>query len=69
MSNGMCPSTKSINEPKRYKIPSNNYGITANEAAETLLKAEEIKQNKPLLKAALAELKSRKKSIETITNG
>ena len=50
-------------EPKTWKIPSRSYGITASEAAEVLLTAEEIKGNKPLLKVALADLKAKKKAI------
>lgn len=53
--------------PKEYKIPSRSYGITADEAAETLLTAEEIKANKPLIKAALTSLKAKKKAINKIT--
>ena len=41
-----------IPEPKRFIIPSSSYGITASEAAETLTRAEEIKANKELHKAA-----------------
>lgn len=54
------------NEPKTYKIPSRSYGITASEAADTLLQAEEIKGNKPLAKAAMADLKGRKKALAKI---
>jgi len=39
-------------EPKRYKVPSNDYGITASDAADTLIRAEEIKGNKELHNAA-----------------
>ena len=39
-------------EPKRFKIPSRSFGITAEDAAEDLALAEEIKMNKPLLAAA-----------------
>jgi len=53
-------------QPKTYKIPSRSYGITASEAADTLLQAEEIKKNKPLNKVALAELKAKKKAISEI---
>ena len=53
-------------EPKTYKIPSRDWGITANEAADTLLQAEEIKKNKPLLKVALADLKARQKALAKI---
>lgn len=50
-------------EPKEYKIPSRSYGITADEAAETLMTHQEIKDNKPLHKAALTVLKAKQKSI------
>ena len=39
-------------EPKTYIIPSRSYGISSNEAVDILVAAEEIKQNKPLLRAA-----------------
>ena len=39
-------------EPKRYKIPSDDYGITASRAADILVQAEEIKANKELHNAA-----------------
>jgi len=55
-------------EPKRYKISSNSYGITCGEAADTLLRAAEIKANKPLLKAALADLKTRKKALSSLVD-
>lgn len=54
------------NEPKRYKIPSSSYGITAGEAADTLLRAAEIKANKPLYKASLTDLRERKKALNKI---
>lgn len=57
----------STKEPKTYKIPSRDWGITASEAADTLLSAAEIKKNEPLLKVALADLKARKKAIEEVT--
>lgn len=50
-------------KPKEYIIPSRNWGITADEAAETLLTYQEIKDNKPLHKAALAVLKDKQKAI------
>lgn len=53
-------------QPKTYKIPSRDWGITAGEAADILLSAVEIKKNKPLLKVALADLKARKKALSTI---
>ena len=50
--------------PKEYTIHSRSYGITANEAADTLLTHREIRKNTPLLKAALANLKQRKAAID-----
>jgi len=47
----MAQPTK-FKEPKRYKIPSSDYGVTASDAAETLVRAEEIKANKELHNAA-----------------
>lgn len=49
---------------KEFKIPSRSYGITADEAGETLITAEEIKANKPLAKAAAASLEAKKKAID-----
>ena len=53
-------------EPKTWKIPSRDWGISASEAGDIMLSAEEIKKNKPLLKAALADLKARKKALDKI---
>ena len=44
------PST--MKEPKRYKIPSSDYGITASDAADTLVRAKEIEGNEELYNAA-----------------
>ena len=52
MQGEVAMASPSFKEPKRYKIPSDSYGITASSAAETLTRAEEIKQNKELYKAA-----------------
>lgn len=52
--------------PKEWKIPSRSYGISADEAAEVLITAEEIKGNKSLAKAALVSLKAKKKAIEKV---
>lgn len=54
-------------EPKTYKIPSRDWGITAGEAADILVSAQEIKKNKALHKLALADLKARKKAIDAVT--
>ena len=50
--NGDIAMPTTLKEPKRYKIPSNDYGITASDAADTLVRAEEIKGNKDLYNAA-----------------
>lgn len=54
-------------DPKTYKIPSRDWGITAVEAADILISAQEIKKNKALQKLALADLKARKKAIDAVT--
>ena len=56
-----------MKEPKTYKIPSRAWGVTASEAGDILLSAEEIKNNKPLYKAALVDCKARKKALDKIT--
>ena len=53
-------------EPKTYKIPSRSYGITAAEAADVLVAAEEVRKNKPLMKAAVSILKEKKKALNSI---
>ena len=53
-------------KPKEYQIPSRSWGITADEAADILMTRQEIKANKPLHKAALANLKAKKKAIGDI---
>jgi ATP-dependent protease ClpP protease subunit len=55
-----------MKEPKTWTIASRDWGITSGEAADILVSAEEIKKNKPLRKAAMAELKARKKAIDKI---
>lgn len=52
---------------KEFKIPSRSYGITAGEAADVLVTAQEITKNKELNKAALKILKEKKKALEAIT--
>ena len=52
--------------PKEYTIPSRSYGIAAGEAADILITASEIKNNKELNKAALKILKEKKKAIGNI---
>jgi len=58
---------KMASNPTEFKIPSREYGITADEAAQVLMTAEEIKGNKKLNAAALKQLKTKKKAIEKIT--
>lgn len=53
-------------EPKTYKIPSHDWGITSGEAADILVSAQEIKKNKALHKLALADLKAKKKAIDAV---
>lgn len=53
-------------QAKEFSIPSRSYGITADEAASVLVTAEEIKANKALNKAALANLRDQKKSIDKV---
>ena len=52
--------------PKEWNIPSRSWGISAGEAADVLITAEEIKANKPLAKAALASLREKKKAIAKV---
>ena len=59
------PSTEV--RPKEYKIPSRSYGITAGEAADVLVTAQEITKNKELNKAALKLNKEKKKALDAIT--
>lgn len=57
---------KSLKQPKEYRIPSNSWGITADEAGNILIQAEEIKAYKELNEAALASLKSKKLAINEV---
>ena len=57
----------SIDRPKEFKIPSRSFGITAGEAADVLVTAFEITDNKELNKAALKINKDKKKALESIT--
>ena len=52
--------------PKSFVIPSRDYGITAEEAANLLVSAREVKANKPLYKAAVKHLKDKRKAIDEI---
>ena len=54
-------------KPKDFFLPSQEWPISAQEAADTLLKAQEIKRNKELLKAAVIILILKKRAIEAIT--
>ncbi|KKM08046.1 hypothetical protein LCGC14_1727760 [marine sediment metagenome] len=46
-------ATNQSSEPKEFNIPSRSYGITAVNAADTLVEAQEIRNNKPLFAAAV----------------
>jgi len=52
--------------PKEYTIPSRSWGITAEEAANILISAKEVKANKALYDAAIKHLKDKKDSISEI---
>ena len=41
------------NQPKEFKIPSRSFGMTAEEGAQTLVRAQEIKNNKPFFEASI----------------
>lgn len=58
--------TQGISTPKQYKIPSRSYGISASEAADILMSAQEIKANKELNRAALKVLREKKKAIDKV---
>ena len=53
-------------EPREWRIPSRDWGITANEAGSILLSAKEVEKNKPLHKAAIADLKKRQKALDEV---
>ena len=53
--------------PKEFSIPSRDWPITASEAGNVLVEAQEIKANKVLYKAAIANLKAKKKALDTVT--
>lgn len=63
---GEKPVANPERQPKTYKIPSRSWGITASEAGDILVAAKEIGKNKPLNKAALADLRERKKTLAKI---
>ena len=60
------PTTSGFREPKRFDLPSSSFGITADDAADTLIRAEEVKANKPLMKEVKAILKSKKEAINKV---
>ena len=53
-------------KPQTFWIPSREYGITAQEAADILQVSREIRANKKLLKATLFILLAKKRAIEDI---
>lgn len=53
-------------KPQTFFIPSREYGITPNEAADMLLVAREIRSNKKLLRAAIIILLAKKRAIEVV---
>ena len=48
---------KKEKEPKTYNIPSREWGITAQEAADILIAARQIELDGPCYKAAIANIK------------
>ncbi len=52
MPSGVVATNRS-REPKEFNIPSRSFGITAVSAADTLVEAQEIRNNKPLFDAAI----------------
>ena len=58
--------TERFKEAIRYDIPSQSFGITADDAAETLVRAEEIKANKPLMKEVKKVLVAKKKALDRV---
>ena len=63
----MHEGTSKMPRDKGYKLPSSEWEVTAQEAANILVKAEEIKAHKVLNKEALAVLRKKKKAIEKVT--
>ena len=53
-------------ELKRFKVGTNSFGVTADEAADMLVRAEEVKTNKQLMKAVKVALKDRRKAIDQV---
>ena len=54
-------------KPKEFTIPSRDWPITANEAADIKVTYQEILDNKELNRAAMKILKEKKKTIEKAT--
>lgn len=52
--------------PARYTLPSRTYGIDANEAAEVMITAAEIKKHPALRKATNKVLKAKQKALNSI---
>ncbi len=50
--------------PKEFTIPSRSFPITAQEAADIKITAQEILNNKELNRAALKMLREKKKAID-----
>jgi len=48
---------KQEKEPKTYKIPSKDWGITVSDAADILIAAKEIENNTKFYAAAIAHIK------------
>ena len=66
-SQGEPVTMANTDQPKTYKIPSRSYGITAGEAADLLVTAQEISDHKELNAAALKVNRAKKKALAVIT--
>lgn len=64
---GETKAMASTDQPKTWKIPSRSYGITASEAADLLVTAQEISKHTELNKAALKVNQEKKKALVAIT--
>lgn len=53
-------------KPKDYYIPSQEWAITAQEAADVIMKAREIRENEELRAATIKVLLKRKQAIENV---
>lgn len=53
-------------EPKNYKLATREWGVTASEAADILITAEEIKGKPKVLAAAREAIKTKLKATQKV---